>query len=312
MAAINNFGGFYRTEVYIHEARMAGGVIHNPCVNHSQALTDVEGKDVWLGFIHLKGLASEIRHAVPTNRSQRGPFQSLEDFIHRISIAMEQLQLLINVGAFRFTGKSKGELTLQARLLLKNLDQDKLRGTPTLFEEPARTFEVPVLDHGEFEDVFDELELLQFPVSKSPYELLQDQNHGATRVADFLQREGQRVEMVAYLLSRKPVPAVNGNMSFGTWIDIAGEYFDTVHFPDVLERFPFNAPGCYRIWGKVVVEYDFPMIEVSRCEHQPIIADPRYEESDTRLPVGRRDNVPFVLGRKAYPGAKERKVRFGN
>jgi DNA polymerase-3 subunit alpha/error-prone DNA polymerase len=33
VAVINNQGGFYRTEVYVHEAKMSGGIINTPCVN---------------------------------------------------------------------------------------------------------------------------------------------------------------------------------------------------------------------------------------------------------------------------------------
>ena len=35
VAVINNFGGFYRTEVYVHEARMAGAAVYAPCINRS-------------------------------------------------------------------------------------------------------------------------------------------------------------------------------------------------------------------------------------------------------------------------------------
>ena len=35
VAVINNFGGFYSTELYIHEARMCGANIQAPCVNYS-------------------------------------------------------------------------------------------------------------------------------------------------------------------------------------------------------------------------------------------------------------------------------------
>lgn len=58
-AVINNFGGFYRTEVYIHEARMSGGKIHNPCVNKSEYQTTLYGKNIYLGFQHLKSLESK-------------------------------------------------------------------------------------------------------------------------------------------------------------------------------------------------------------------------------------------------------------
>lgn len=39
VAVINNFGGFYNTELYIHEARMCGARIEAPCVNKSRYLT---------------------------------------------------------------------------------------------------------------------------------------------------------------------------------------------------------------------------------------------------------------------------------
>jgi DNA polymerase-3 subunit alpha/error-prone DNA polymerase len=31
VAVINNQGGFYRTEVYVHEAKMSGGIINTLC-----------------------------------------------------------------------------------------------------------------------------------------------------------------------------------------------------------------------------------------------------------------------------------------
>ena len=53
VAVINNFGGFYRTEVYVHEARMQGGKIHAPCINHSLYLTRITGEDIYLSLIHI-------------------------------------------------------------------------------------------------------------------------------------------------------------------------------------------------------------------------------------------------------------------
>ena len=53
VAVINNQGGFYRTEVYVHETRMSGAAIHNPCVNKSEFETTLYGSDVYLGFMHL-------------------------------------------------------------------------------------------------------------------------------------------------------------------------------------------------------------------------------------------------------------------
>ena len=53
---INNGGGFYRTEFYIHEARMQGGEIEGPCINNSVAETTLYGKTIYLGFSLIKDL----------------------------------------------------------------------------------------------------------------------------------------------------------------------------------------------------------------------------------------------------------------
>jgi len=50
-------------------------------------------------------------------------------------------------------------------------------------------------------------------------------------------------------------------MYFGTWLDLEGQWLDTVHFPNVNRANPFTGPGCYLIRGKVVEEYGFYSIE---------------------------------------------------
>ncbi|MFP3577749.1 hypothetical protein, partial [Brevibacillus sp. SIMBA_040] len=47
VAAINNGGGFYRTEVYVHEARMSGAIILPPCVNKSEWQTTLYDRNVY-------------------------------------------------------------------------------------------------------------------------------------------------------------------------------------------------------------------------------------------------------------------------
>ena len=56
VGVINNFGGFYRTENYIHEAKMSGANILAPCINKSEHLTSICEDDIYLGFIHLAEL----------------------------------------------------------------------------------------------------------------------------------------------------------------------------------------------------------------------------------------------------------------
>ena len=274
VAVINNQGGFYRTEVYVHEARMSGARVTTPCVNKSDYETTVYGDEVFLGFMHLQSLESRLARLIPEERAQHGAFCSLEDFIQRIPIGIEGVQILIFIGAFRFTGKSKNELLVQARLLLVNFrPQDR---NLMLIREPAKEYKLPVLERSAFEDAFDEIELLSFPVSCSPFDLLQTRYRGDVMARDLTAHHKRQVKMLAYLISRKHVPTKRGTMFFGTWIDVNGDYFDTAHFPDSLQHSPFKGGGCYLLLGTVEVDYHFPTLTIHKMAKLPFIPDPRY------------------------------------
>lgn len=47
-SVINNQGGFYRTKVYIHEAKMSGGNVQVPYVNSSEFQTTLKDKNIFL------------------------------------------------------------------------------------------------------------------------------------------------------------------------------------------------------------------------------------------------------------------------
>jgi DNA-directed DNA polymerase III PolC len=280
VAVINNQGGFYRTEVYVHEARMSGAVIHNPCVNKSEFETTLYGSDVYLGFMHLQSLESKTALHIQTERENNGEYKSLEDFINRIPIGIEGIQILIFIGAFHFTGKTKNQLLVIARLILVNFKPENRN--LMLIEQPVKHYELPKLERSEFEDAFDEIELLSFPVSCSPFDLLQTKFRGDVMAKNLLKHHKKTVRMLAYLISRKHVPTKMGAMYFGTWIDVQGEMFDTAHFTDSLSKYPFQGGGCYLLLGNVEVDYHFPTITVTKMAKMPFIADPRYENSDKR------------------------------
>ncbi|MEP6929346.1 MAG: DNA polymerase III subunit alpha, partial [Flavobacterium sp.] len=280
VAVINNQGGFYRTEVYVHEAKMSGAVIHNPCVNKSEFETCVYGTDVYLGFMHLQGLESKVSLQIQQERENNGEYKSLEDFINRIPIGIEGIQILIFIGAFSFTGKTKNQLLVIARLILVNFKPENRN--LMLIQQPVKEYELPKLERSEFEDAFDEIELLSFPVSCSPFDLLQTKFRGDVMSKDLLKHHKKTVRMLAYLISRKHVPTKMGAMYFGTWIDAEGEMFDTAHFTDSLAKYPFQGGGCYLLLGNVEVDYHFPTITVTKMAKMPFIADPRYSNSDDR------------------------------
>lgn len=301
VAVINNQGGFYRTEVYVHEARMSGATIQNPCVNLSEYETTLYGVDVYLGLMHLEGLETKTAEFIVKERMQNGVFLSLEDFINRIPIGIEGIQILIFIGAFRFSGKSKNQLLVIARLILVNFKPENKH--PTLMQEPIKEYQLPVLERSAFEDAFDEIELLSFPVSCTPFDLLQTPYRGSVMAKDLIYQHKKTVKMLAYLISRKHVPTKRGAMFFGTWIDAEGAYFDTAHFTDSLEKYPFQGGGCYLLLGTVEVDYHFPTITISKMAKMPFVADPRYDHAQKR-PYDVQQNIKedvSMTHRAPYP-----------
>ena len=105
---------FIGTEFYVHEARKNGGTIEPPCVQYGDYPTIVEGTTIYLGFVLLHGLDQNIGVEIAKIREEGGLFTDLADFIARVPAGIEQVSLLIRIGAFRFTGIAKQTLLWEA------------------------------------------------------------------------------------------------------------------------------------------------------------------------------------------------------
>jgi len=268
-ATVNNGGGFYRTEVYIHEARMNGATIELPCVNRSEGLCSVNDSTLYIGLGFLNGLEHETMNTLVLERGRNGSFSGLRDVIKRVPISLEQLRILIRAGAFRFTSKGKKELLWDAHFLLSNTKRTD--ASRTLFSVEQKEFQLPPLWNHQLEDAFDEMELLGFPLSVSPFSLLQEQPDLPLRATDLKIHIGKEVRMLGYLIHIKHTQTQKGvRMNFGTWLDRDGQWLDTVHFPDSAMQQPFRGPGCYVISGKVINEFGFISIDVQTLERLPM------------------------------------------
>jgi hypothetical protein len=145
----------------------------------------------------------------------------------------------------------------------------------SLFEEDPVTFHLPQLAHHPLDDALDELEILGFSLC-NPFDLVDDDggggggvvggdtNHGvgvpAARMHEYL---GQTITMLGYLITWKPVHTVKKEMMyFGTYVDAAGDWLDTVHFPDSAKAYPLQGRGFYRMTGIVVEEFGVFNLEV--------------------------------------------------
>lgn len=264
VAVINNFGGFYSRELYFLELLKCGGDIHLPCVNNSDHLTsNVEGK-VYVGFIHVKSLQDCLIREITLNREINGPYKSLTDFIERLQPGLEQLNILIRIGAFRFMGKSKKTLLWEANFLQKKIT---VTHGPVMFDEPlSLNFELPELNDDPIDDLYDQMEIMGF-CTTNPFALANANTADFTPAAEMPKYKGKTITMLAYFIARKHVITKNADqMFFGTFVDSHLDWIDTVHFPTTAKRYPLHTSGFYILKGRVVEDFGVFSLEVNWLE----------------------------------------------
>ncbi len=274
VATINNFGGFYRTEFYVHEARMWGAEICAPCVNEGDYHTSIKGKRIYLGFIHLAGFEANVGMRVVEERDKNGPFTDFNDFLDRVPISVEQISILIRINAFRFTGKPRRALLWEAHLKLGK--SSGVERPPELFRSPRKNFTLPELHSSALEEAYDQIELLGFALC-NPFDLLKNTPETTLLARDLPNHLGQQITLYGYLVTVKETKTVKGDrMNFGTFLDQKGFFVDTTHFPPVAKAYPFRGRGIYKIVGRVAVEFGYYSIEVEAMQKADLLPDPRY------------------------------------
>ncbi|MES1161004.1 MAG: DNA polymerase III subunit alpha, partial [Bacteroidota bacterium] len=276
VAVINNFGGFYSRELYFYELMKTGARVHPPCVNNSDYYTNIKGEEVYTGFIHIKSLEQAFVEKLLEERKTGGLYLNLPDFIERTAITTDMLEILIRVGALRFSGKNKKELLWEGDFVQKK-NKALAPAHQTLFKEAPLQLTLPALPVYDLDDIYDEVELLGFPL-QDPFGLVDDDPANYTPARELAAHAGKTVTVLGYHITHKPVRTIKGDtMSFGTFLDSNKDWIDTVHFPEIHALAPPQA-GFYRITGKVIEEFGVVSIEVTDIEKagikSKVAADP--------------------------------------
>ncbi len=280
---INNEGGFFkgkRRSVYFYEAKKAGANLHPPCVNKSEELSTLHGSDIYVGFHFVKGLEQKAVQAILKERKRGGAFTHLEDFLNRVSITNNQLELLVKIGAFRFMGLTKCE-TYWEKDRVFNQKKGCGSAVALLFDNGTHHEQLPDLPDGAHDQAFDEWELLGFPLC-SPFDLLQNRNQylALSLACDLPHLVGRMVTILGLYIIRKDVPIENKGqhqtMHYGCWYDEEHQFFDTTHYPVSIQKHPFRGAGIYKISGVVKAEFGVCSIVVAEMEKLPYVRDERY------------------------------------
>ena len=275
VAVLNNGGGFYSQEHYIHEAKMCGAIVELPCINKSDHANTVKGKTIYLGYGYLKNLEHLLIQRILTERQLYGNFLSLDDFIDRVTISIEQLTVLIRIDAFRFTNKPKTALLWQATFKLSATKKPLEQQQGKLFRVQNQSFEIPKLNTHWLENVYDEMELLGFTIHDY-FSLLTDKLYPHAKAKDMNQFTNKNVLLYGLLVTTRYNQTSQGKlMRLSTFIDADGNYFDAVHFTNVVHLYPINGMGIYACYGKITDRFGFCSMNVIQSKKMSIAGDPR-------------------------------------
>jgi DNA polymerase-3 subunit alpha len=275
-AVLNNGGGFYSAEHYIHEAKMCGALIELPCINQSDHANKVKGKTIYLGFGYLKNIELLTIQRILTERQLFGDFLSLDNFMDRIAISIEQVTVLIRINAFRDLKVPKTALLWKATFKLNTTKTKQVQEQVKLFHSQHQNFEIPQLHNHWLENVYDEIELLGFTVHDY-FSLVTDTFCPHIKAKEMPQFTNQNVLLYGQLVTTRFNKTAQGKlMRLSTFIDIAGTYFDAVHFTDVVSLYPINGMGIYACYGKITNRFDFCSMNVLKSKKMSIAGDPRF------------------------------------
>ncbi|HUH47216.1 MAG TPA: hypothetical protein VLZ54_08700, partial [Arenibacter sp.] len=277
VAVLNNGGGFYSTRHYVHETRMNGGTIHAPCINRSENACCIKGKDIFLGLGFLKDLKSVVVHRLVSERRANGAFTSLDDFMERVAIGIEQLTILVRIGAFRFTGQPKAGLLWAAIFKIKA--NRTISVDPKLFRSDPIQIKLPELESDWLEDAYDQMELLGFPLYDY-FDLIDEELQSTLKATDMADHVDRPILLYGLLVHTRFKKTKHGKrMRLSTFIDLDGQYFDAVHFPNVVDKYPIHGIGVYACFGKVTEEFGHHSIQAIQTRKIAIKPDPRVPDN---------------------------------
>ncbi|MCB0479472.1 MAG: hypothetical protein KDC84_14990, partial [Crocinitomicaceae bacterium] len=130
------------------------------------------------------------------------------------------------------------------------------------------------------------IELIGYSID-SPFQLVKSTLKRSLFARDLKTHADQVIYIAGYYVAQKKVKTVKHElMKFGCFIDQEGQFFDTVHFPDTLSKYPLQGRGCYYIMGKVVLDFGYPNVEVIKVKKLEWRERSEFFEQEGRARVG--------------------------
>ena len=266
-SVISNGGGYYSTFGYLSEARRMGLTILPPDINQSEIKYTGRNREIRVGLMQLKALSQEARELIIHERSKRGPFTGLEDFLLRIGphLRFQDVRILIKAGCFDSIARGLSRPSVMWQALRFYGGEHQEENPPTLLSTPPILSPLKQPPYPKSLMLKHELETLGLLLSLHPLNQYEDIVKGLdyVRAKDLHAHVGKKVTTIGWLVTGKTVHTRDGEpMKFVSFEDTTGLY-ETVFFPKVYDRFchMLSEMRPYILKGKV--EEDFGSISLT-------------------------------------------------
>jgi len=245
---------------YILTCRSMGIKILPPDINEGEAGFSVSGGSIRYALTAIKGVGRPVIDAVTEERTVRGPFLSLQDFVTRMAdseVNKRTVENFIKSGTFDGLGGTRKQFMSVFAQMMDSQQHNKknnLAGQISLFdlvsEEEKSDFEIRLPDVGEYSKELllgFEKEVLGIYISGHPLEEYEQtwRKHITRTTADFMideetgemnVRDQERVRVGGMIAEKKIKYTKNDKiMAFLTLEDLVGS-IEVLVFPKVYEQ----------------------------------------------------------------------------
>ncbi len=226
-AVLANWGGYYPQSVYLNEARRLGFAVRPPHVNHARQQFSVSYPNgnavLYMGLDQVRALTHRTQERIQRFR----PFHSLTEFMLKVDPRQQEVQNLIQVGAFEDLGTIPD--------LLQELSTGLPRlGQLSLFGSDFQTQE----DWSLEQKVAAQQRLLGISLEAHPLEMLATEIREANAIntIEAAARPGETIRVAGMRQTlHRSLTAAKDWMAFLTLEDLEG-MLDVVLFPEVYRR----------------------------------------------------------------------------
>ena len=246
---------------YIMTCRQMGIRVLPPDINEGEGGFSVSGNDIRYGLSAIKGVGRPVIEAIVQERSERGPFVNLQDFIKRMNgreVNKRAVENFIKAGAMDGLGGTRKQFMQVYAAIMDSVTKEKktsMAGQMSLFdlvsEDERQEYEIHLPNVGEFdreEFLAMEKEVLGVYISGHPLEAYEERwkKNITNKTSDFLADEETGLSRVTDgahvtvggMITDKTVKYTKNNktMAFITLEDLLGTV-EIIIFPRDYEKY---------------------------------------------------------------------------